>query len=165
MNITDFLIWLQFISRQIPTFLWQAFPIWSYFSMSMFEYMYDIPSMTLHFDRVCYSWTSNLTLLIAEFQKLHSHSSHIHVQTHEIHSECIIFQNIVAFGVYIPSFHLRDNYVHVHECSPIWVGISTIWLKIKFITIVNMFEIVFSFNVKDDNIFLCLPHIRLSYNI
>jgi len=28
-----------------------------------------------------------------------------------------------------------------------------------------MFEIVFSFNVKDNNIFPCLHNIRLSYNI
>jgi len=28
-----------------------------------------------------------------------------------------------------------------------------------------MFEIVFFFNVKDNNIFPCLHHIRLSYNI
>jgi len=31
--------------------------------------------------------------------------------------------------------------------------------------IVNLFEIVFSFNVKDNNIFPCLHNIRLSYNI
>jgi len=28
-----------------------------------------------------------------------------------------------------------------------------------------MFEIVISFNVKDDNIFLCLHYVRLFYNI
>ena len=26
----------------------------------------------------------------------------------------------------IPSFRLRDNSVHVHECAPFWVGIYTI---------------------------------------
>ena len=31
--------------------------------------------------------------------------------------------------------------------------------------ILKMFEIVFSFNVKDNNIFPCLHNIRLSYNI
>jgi len=31
--------------------------------------------------------------------------------------------------------------------------------------VVKMFEIVFSFNVKDNNIFPCLHNIRLSYNI
>jgi len=31
--------------------------------------------------------------------------------------------------------------------------------------IVKMFENGFSFNVKDNNIFLCLHNIRLSYNI
>jgi len=31
--------------------------------------------------------------------------------------------------------------------------------------IVKMFEIVFSFNVKDNNKFPCLHNIRLSYNI
>jgi len=30
---------------------------------------------------------------------------------------------------------------------------------------VNMFKIVFSYNVKDTNIFPCLHNIRLSYNI
>ena len=27
----------------------------------------------------------------------------------------------------IPSFHLRDNFVHFHECSPFWVGIFIIF--------------------------------------
>jgi len=31
--------------------------------------------------------------------------------------------------------------------------------------IVNMFEIVFSFNAKDNNIFACLHNIRHSYSI
>jgi len=29
----------------------------------------------------------------------------------------------------IPSFRLRDNSVHMHECSPFWVGIFIIFLK------------------------------------
>jgi len=34
-----------------------------------------------------------------------------------------------------------------------------------YMYIVKMFEIVFSFNVKDNNIFPCSHHIRFSYNI
>jgi len=40
----------------------------------------------------------------------------------------------------ISSFRLKDNSVHFYECSPFWVGISTMY-------IVKMFEIVFSFSV------------------
>ena len=29
----------------------------------------------------------------------------------------------------IPSFRLRDNSVHDHECSPFWAGISTMCLQ------------------------------------
>ena len=48
--------------------------------------------------------------------------------------------------------------MHFHECSPLLVGISTI-----FIYTVKMFEIVFPFNVKDSNVFPCLHNI--TYNI
>ena len=53
---------------------------------------------------------------------------------------------------------LRDNSVHFHEyeCSPFWVGISTICM-----IIVKMFEIGLTFNVKDNNILPCLHNIRL----
>jgi len=62
--------------------------------------------------------------------------------------------------VAIPSFHLGDNSEHVHECSPLLVGISTIIVYIE-----KMFQIVFSLNVKDNYIFPCLHNIRLSYNM
>ena len=54
-----------------------------------------------------------------------------------------------------------DNSVHVNECSPFWVGISmNIYMYIS-----KMSEVVFSFNVKDNNICPCLYNIRLFYNI
>ena len=33
------------------------------------------------------------------------------------------------FNTSIYSFYLRDNPVHLHECSPFWVGISIIFKK------------------------------------
>ena len=48
----------------------------------------------------------------------------------------------------IPSFCWRDNSVYFYNMY-----------------IVKMFEILLFFIVKDNNIFPCLHHIRLSYNI
>jgi len=56
----------------------------------------------------------------------------------------------------ILSFRLRDNSVHFHEYSPFFGR------YFYNMYILNMFEIVFSFNVKDNNIFPCLHNIRLS---
>ena len=64
----------------------------------------------------------------------------------------------LAFGS-ITSFRLRGNSVYFQECSPLWVGISTI-----YIYILKMFEIGFFFVVKDNNLFPFLHNIRLSYN-
>ena len=60
----------------------------------------------------------------------------------------------LVFCLFIPSFRLRDNSVRFQECAPFWVGI------LCNMNIVKMFEIVFSFNVKDNNIFLCLHNIE-----
>ena len=52
----------------------------------------------------------------------------------------------------IPSFRLKDNSVHFHECSPFWVGISTMCI------IVNAWNCVVFFIV--NGIFPCLHNIR-----
>ena len=52
----------------------------------------------------------------------------------------------IVLKVIIPSFRLRDNSVHFHECSPRKRG------YFYNMYIVEIFEIVFSFNVKHNNI-------------
>ena len=36
-----------------------------------------------------------------------------------------ICHNVIYVGLLIPYFRLRDNSVHLHECSPFWIGILT----------------------------------------
>ena len=59
----------------------------------------------------------------------------------------------------LASFRLRDNSVHLHDCSS-FLGR---YFYNKYI--VKVFKIVFFFNIKDNNIFQYLHNIRLSYNI
>ena len=49
-------------------------------------------------------------------------------------------------------------------CTFSWV-LSLLGRYFYNVYIIKQFEIVFSFNVKDNDIFLCLHNIRLSYNI
>ena len=35
----------------------------------------------------------------------------------------VLCKKCLVFLLWIPSFRLRDNSVHLHECSPFWIGI------------------------------------------
>ena len=63
-------------------------------------------------------------------------------------------------------YHIDDSLFSFEEQLCIFTLVLSILGKYFYsMNIINMFEVVFSFDVKDNNIFPCLHYIRLFYNM